>query len=158
MCSSFVSWMPFTPLLSSYQPWVASGSFDRTIKLWDCSRAISATSSHNNNNNKSAPSPSPLSTLSLPSPSQKASIYAIATDKFGTVIGNTSFLLHRLDVSKCKFLASGSPERIVRVWDPRSGKKVAKLVGHTDNIRAIVLSDDGQYVRDSITYCRSTLY
>ena len=43
-------------------------------------------------------------------------------------------------------LASGSPERVVRLWDPRVGKKVGKLVGHTDNIRSILLSTDGKYV------------
>lgn len=48
-----------------------------------------------------------------------------------------------------KSSASGSPERVVRLWDPRSGKRTSKLVGHTDNIRAIVLSDDGKYVRSS---------
>ncbi|KAI9886107.1 MAG: hypothetical protein M1823_002067 [Watsoniomyces obsoletus] len=38
-------------------------------------------------------------------------------------------------------LASGGPESIVRVWDPRSGRRVTKFVGHTDNIRDILVSD-----------------
>ena len=46
----------------------------------------------------------------------KASIYALTTDPYGSVI------------------ASGSPERVIRMWDPRSGKRIAKLVGHTDNV------------------------
>lgn len=32
------------------------------------------------------------------------------------------------------------------MWDPRSGKRTGKLVGHTDNIRAILISDDARYV------------
>ena len=31
----------------------------------------------------------------------------------------------------------------VRLWDPRAGSKVAKLRGHTDNVRALALSHDG---------------
>ena len=43
-------------------------------------------------------------------------------------------------------LASGGPENIVRIWDPRSGKRVTKLVGHTDNVRDILISDYGDTV------------
>lgn len=64
----------------------------------------------------------------------KASVYALAADSHGHVI------------------ASGSPERVIRMWDPRSGKRTGKLVGHTDNIRAILISDDGRYVRSHIGF------
>lgn len=48
-------------------------------------------------------------------------------------------------------VAAGSPERVVRLWDPRSagsqdGQSIAGLIGHTDNIRAILLSRDGRHV------------
>ncbi|GJN91586.1 hypothetical protein Rhopal_004609-T1 [Rhodotorula paludigena] len=43
-------------------------------------------------------------------------------------------------------IAAGTPERIVRVWDPRSRKQVSRLGGHTDNIRAVLLSDDGKFL------------
>ncbi|KZP25889.1 WD40 repeat-like protein [Athelia psychrophila] len=102
---------------SREQRWVASGSFDRTIKLWDLSRS----SMHSE--------PVPLITLNPPDASApKASIYALATDPFGHTI------------------ASASPERVIRMWDPRSGKRTAKLVGHTDNIRAMLISEDSRYL------------
>jgi WD repeat-containing protein 48 len=41
-------------------------------------------------------------------------------------------------------LASGGPEKVVRIWDPNSGKRITKFVGHTDNVRSILLSDDGR--------------
>ncbi|KAI1480546.1 WD40 repeat-like protein [Daldinia eschscholtzii] len=43
-------------------------------------------------------------------------------------------------------LASGGPESIVRLWDPKSGKRITKLVGHTDNIRAILMNEAGDTV------------
>jgi WD repeat-containing protein 48 len=43
-------------------------------------------------------------------------------------------------------VAGGGPESIVRVWDPRSGKRITKFVGHTDNIRDILISQDGDMV------------
>ncbi|KAI7300048.1 WD40 repeat-like protein, partial [Hortaea werneckii] len=43
-------------------------------------------------------------------------------------------------------LASGGPESTVRVWDARSGKRITKLVGHTDNIRDVLISEDGSKI------------
>ena len=48
--------------------------------------------------------------------------------------------------SNGSLLASGGPESVVRLWDPKSGKSITKLVGHTDNIRDILLSDDGEVI------------
>jgi len=58
----------------------------------------------------------------------KASIYALAVDPQGHMI------------------VSGGPERVIRMWDPRAGKRIGKLVGHTDNIRAILVSEDSRCV------------
>lgn len=43
-------------------------------------------------------------------------------------------------------LASGGPESIVRLWDPKTGKRITKFVGHTDNIRAILVNESGDMV------------
>ncbi|ORY64239.1 uncharacterized protein BCR38DRAFT_466223 [Pseudomassariella vexata] len=43
-------------------------------------------------------------------------------------------------------LASGGPESIVRLWDPKSGKRITKFVGHTDNVRSILVSEAGDTV------------
>ncbi|KAJ5620404.1 hypothetical protein N7510_004388 [Penicillium lagena] len=43
-------------------------------------------------------------------------------------------------------LASGGPENVVRVWDPKSGKLVTKFVGHTDNVRDILINEAGDTI------------
>ncbi|KAF9357749.1 hypothetical protein BGX26_003145 [Mortierella sp. AD094] len=65
---------------------------------------------------------------SIPETSSKASIYALACNPAGTV------------------LATGSPEKIIRVWDPRSGQRITKFAGHTDIIRALLISESGDTI------------
>ena len=43
-------------------------------------------------------------------------------------------------------IAGGGPESIVRVWDARSGKRITKFVGHTDNVRDILIARDGDTI------------
>ena len=43
-------------------------------------------------------------------------------------------------------MASGGPESIVRLWDPKSGRRITNFVGHTDNIRDILINQDGDTV------------
>ena len=43
-------------------------------------------------------------------------------------------------------MASGGPESIVRLWDPKSGKRITNFVGHTDNIRDILVNQDGDTI------------
>jgi WD repeat-containing protein 48 len=53
--------------------------------------------------------------------------------------------VYALSVSR-SILASGGPESIVRLWDPRSGKRITKFVGHTDNIRDILINETGDTI------------
>jgi WD repeat-containing protein 48 len=53
--------------------------------------------------------------------------------------------VYALSVSR-SMLASGGPESIVRLWDPKSGKRVTKFVGHTDNIRDILINETGDTI------------
>lgn len=55
----------------------------------------------------------------------KNSIYSLAINQTGTLV------------------ASGSTEKVIRLWDPRSRQKLLKLRGHTDNVRSLILSKDG---------------
>lgn len=41
-------------------------------------------------------------------------------------------------------LASGGIEKVIRIWDTRSGARIAKFIGHTDNVRSLLCSEDGK--------------
>lgn len=96
--------------------WLASGGFDKTLKVWDLHETRAE----------------PLLNYSV-----GHSVYAVGTNAAGTL------------------LACGSPEKVVRLFDPRAAASrtvddqqqcAARLVGHADNVRAIVLSEDGKYL------------
>lgn len=43
-------------------------------------------------------------------------------------------------------IVSGSTENTLRIWDPRTCGRIMKLKGHTENVRALVVSPDGSQV------------
>lgn len=55
----------------------------------------------------------------------KDSIYSLAMNPPGNVI------------------VSGSTEKVLRVWDPRTCQKLMKLKGHSDNVKALAINRDG---------------
>jgi WD repeat-containing protein 48 len=59
---------------------------------------------------------------------QKSSIYTLSMNQAGTL------------------LVSGSTDKVLRVYDPTSGKKLFKLRGHQDNIRHVVVDANGNFI------------
>jgi WD repeat-containing protein 48 len=53
--------------------------------------------------------------------------------------------VYALSVSRT-IVASGGPESIVRLWDSKSGKRITKFVGHTDNVRSILINETGDTI------------
>ncbi|XP_038992655.1 WD repeat-containing protein 48-like [Hibiscus syriacus] len=55
-------------------------------------------------------------------------------------------------------LISGETEKVVRIWDPRTGSKSMKLRGHIDNTRALLLDSTGRIAvhTDSVWALAST--
>ena len=72
---------------------------------------------------------------------QKMSI-AVEEDKSGSMLSREKGSVYAL-AARNSVIASGGPEGIVRVWDARTGSRITKLVGHTDNIRDVLISQDG---------------
>ena len=108
---------------ASHPSLLFSGALDRTIAIWD----VAATNHE-----------TPLMSIDLSKfddlagsgfEGERGSVYSLGVDPAGTV------------------LAAGTPERVVRLWDPRVGdKSIARLVGHSECVRSILISDDGRYM------------
>ncbi|KAH9620313.1 hypothetical protein KSS87_022929, partial [Heliosperma pusillum] len=81
----------------------------------------------NSSNNLSSHSTPNHGYVPISAKGHKESVYALAMNDSGSI------------------LVSGGTEKVVRVWDPRSGSKTMKLRGHTDNVRALLLDSTGRY-------------
>ncbi|CAH8361642.1 unnamed protein product [Eruca vesicaria subsp. sativa] len=130
---------------------VASGGLGGEVFIWDIEAALSPVTKPNdameesssNGPGNSQPvtslrnvgSSNNISTQSSPSrgytptiaKGHKESVYALAMNDAGTM------------------LVSGGTEKVLRVWDPRTGSKTMKLRGHTDNVRVLLLDSTGSY-------------
>ncbi|EIE87749.1 hypothetical protein RO3G_12460 [Rhizopus delemar RA 99-880] len=111
---------------ASHTGWVASGGLDKKINLWDISQSKEIISIDAGPSSHYVDGSNESSTMHHSA--SKCSIYALTTNASGTI------------------LASGSPEKVIRLWDPKSGKRIGKLTGHTDNIRALLISEDGKHI------------
>lgn len=100
-----------------------SGALDRQIAIWDIQGGTSET---------------PVLTIDMEKVddwggvgpgTDRGSVYGLAVDPAASI------------------LAAGTPESIVRLWDPRAGdKSIGKLIGHSDTVRSLLISDDGRYI------------
>ncbi|GAB7362309.1 hypothetical protein MBLNU230_g2327t1 [Neophaeotheca triangularis] len=75
---------------------------------------------------------------------QKLSI-DVSEDEAGSMQNKDKGSVYALAATN-SVLANGGPESTVRLWDTKSGKRITKLVGHTDNIRDVLVSEDGHTI------------
>lgn len=109
-----------TPTVDS--PYIYSAGLDRTINCWDIE-----SSTQNKQKNK-------LFSIHV-GDNDKTSIYSLAAS-------------HNSPSSS--IIAAGGPDATVRLWDSRSAasnaKPIASYLGHTDNIRSLIISENGKWV------------
>ncbi|KAK7258759.1 hypothetical protein RIF29_24344 [Crotalaria pallida] len=127
---------------------LASGGLGAEVFIWDLEAALAPVSKCNDamvddssngikgsgnlrtigsSNNISVQTTQTEGYIPIAAKGHKESVYALAMNEGGTI------------------LVSGGTEKVVRVWDTRSGSKTLKLKGHTDNIRALLLDSTGRY-------------
>ncbi|KAM6596074.1 hypothetical protein CsatA_006598 [Cannabis sativa] len=133
---------------------VASGGLGGEVFIWDIEAALSPVSrsgeameDDSSNGINGSGHPLPITSLRTINSSNNISVHS--TQSHGYV--PTAAKGHKESVyalamnDSGSLLVSGGTEKVVRVWDPRSGSKTMKLRGHTDNIRALILDSSGRY-------------
>eukprot|EP00026_Physarum_polycephalum_P001769 Phypoly_transcript_01771.p1 GENE.Phypoly_transcript_01771~~Phypoly_transcript_01771.p1 ORF type:complete len:891 (+),score=135.94 Phypoly_transcript_01771:81-2753(+) len=115
----------------SYAPQVeifASAGLDTNIFVWDLQQCTA-----------------PVVTLTAPSSPSLSCSSGFRNNVAPTVrTGVEKGSLYSLTMNAtASIVLSGSTERLIRAWDPRSGQKLFKLKGHKDNIKALHVNDEG---------------
>lgn len=154
------NWVNDIVLTNNYQS-VASCSSDLTVKLWSPSTGAQELVGQHRDYVKCLASPSPQDNWIVSGGLDRRIIGWDLGDKIGSkfeIVVDTEdpkSSVYALAVSKHSrggssagsLVATGGPESIVRLYDTRApSKQVVNFVGHTDNIRALLMSDDGEWV------------
>ncbi|WP_084763412.1 NACHT and WD repeat domain-containing protein, partial [[Scytonema hofmanni] UTEX B 1581] len=125
---------------------LASGSADKTIKLWDVATGkISQTlTGHSKWVNSVAFSPDGK-TLASGSADKTIKLWDVATGKLSqTLTGHSDGVYSVAFSPDGKTLASGSGDKTIKLWDVATGKPSQTLTGHRDKVISVAFSPDGK--------------
>lgn len=108
---------------------IASGSSDRTVRLWIVDAAVAPPSKSHSHSGASSPASS--------SASRSSSYKTLRIiEPEGIDAGVTSVAIS----PDGRFVAAGSLDMLVRIWDVRTGALVERLKGHTDSVYSVAFS------------------
>ncbi|KAJ6852660.1 WD repeat-containing protein 48 isoform X1 [Iris pallida] len=129
---------------------VASGGLGGEVFIWDIEAAllpitkcVDAVEDESSNGNSGLP----LTSLRSVNSSKNGSVHNSQSHGYIPVSAKGhKDSVYALAMNDCgTMLVSGGTEKVVRLWDPRTGSKDMKLRGHTDNIRALLLDSTGRF-------------
>jgi WD40 repeat protein len=124
---------------------LATGSADKTIKLWDFNteKELQTLTGHTSFVNTVLFSPDGT-TLISGSADRTIKLWNLATGQaIRTLIGHTSFIRPLAITQDGQILISGSADRTIRFWNLTTGKPIRLLTGHTGFINSLVITPDG---------------
>ena len=127
---------------------LASGSEDKSIKLWDMrtGKKIQSLIGHANLVESVAIS-ADGKTLASGSGDNSIKLWNIATGKkIRSLIGHSSYVYSVAISADGKTLASGSGDNSIKLWDMKTGKEIQSLVGHSGRVSSVAISPDGKTV------------
>jgi serine/threonine protein kinase len=124
---------------------LASGSWDKTIKLWDVQsqREIAALTGHSNWVTSVAFSPDGRT---LASGSYKTiKLWDVQSQReIATLTGHSNWVKSVAFSPDGRRLASGSEENTIKLWDVQSHREITTLTGHSNHVRSVAFSPDGR--------------
>jgi len=126
--------------------YLASASFDKTIKIWDikAGKEIKTLTGHKSSVLSVAFSPDGKY-LASGSVDETIKIWDIKAGKeIKTLTGHKSSVISVAFSSDGKYLASGTI--LIKIWDIKSGKEIKTLAGHKSDVNSVAFSPDGKYL------------
>jgi uncharacterized protein with WD repeat len=125
---------------------LASGSADKTIKIWDAAtgKNTATLQGHTREVQSLAFSPDGK-TLASGSEDKTVKLWDVVTAKERiTLWGHTHWVVTVAFSPDGKSLISGSWDETIKVWDIASGKERATLKDHKSHVQAVAISPDGK--------------
>jgi WD40 repeat protein len=141
----------FAVAFSSDGKLVASGSYDRTVKLWDTAmRALQLTLEGHSDSVNAVAFSSDGKLVASSSGDGTVKIWDTATGTpQQTLKGHSDSVNTVAFSSDGELVASGSSDHTVKLWDTTMGAPQQTLEGHSDSVRAVAFSSDGKLVASS---------
>jgi WD40 repeat protein len=127
---------------------VASGSLDKTVRLWDAMTGEKRPKLVGHDNRVTAVAFSPDGkTVASGSWDKTARLWdTMSGRKQAMLEGHDDGVTAVAFSLDGKTVASGSWDKTVRLWDAMTGRNMRKLIGHDDRVAAVAFSPDGRTV------------
>ena len=125
---------------------LASGSVDRSIKLWDVAsgRELRSLGGHGSWVISVAFSPDGR-TLASGSDDNSIKLWDAASGReLRTLTGHRKNVVSVAYSPDGKILASGSWDKSIKLWDPATGRELRSLTGHGESVSSVAFSPDGK--------------
>ena len=135
----------------AYSPdgaYLASGSNDNTIKIWEVEtgRLLRTLTGHTDKVCSVAFAPNGKY-LASGSNDETIKIWEVTTGNcIRTLTGHTSYVKSVMYSPNGKYLATGSWDDTIKLWELETGECIKTLTGHTGYIESVAYSSDGKYL------------
>ncbi|MEE0936966.1 MAG: TIR domain-containing protein, partial [Bacteroidales bacterium] len=128
--------------------YLASGSWDKTLIIWDANSGESLKTLKGHSWHVYSVSWSPDGNYLASGSGDKTVIIwdAKSGERLQTLKGHSSYVNSVSWSPDGKYLASGSDDNTVIIWDAKSGQRLKTLEGHSESVRSVSWSPDGKYL------------
>ncbi|MDE7226925.1 MAG: caspase family protein [Treponemataceae bacterium] len=138
--------------------YIASGSGDKSIKIWDAAtgKELRTLEGHLKDVYSVAWSPDGKH-IASGSDDHTAKIWDAASGKEVRTLDHSSHVNSVAWSPDGKYIASGSWDGSVKIWDAASGKELRALSGHYNDVTAVAWSPDGKHIASGGGYSDRTM-